>query len=394
MDPLAVLFAMCWVLFFPALWVMARFYPRVPGRVLFWTNQGFCVAPSRARSYFVCREMQRLGVDAEVLSFWEHLLGYKGLLPLNITLGQRTILIFRAMLAAVHSRAETIVAQAPLYDIISLVYLRFLYPRALRIWIDLDDWLFDVSMDGSGSTVTLRDTLPLQKIAATGVIVSSLPLETEMRKHFRRVEIMPTYPDAAMFRPDADAAMGRPDEKVIFSWTGTFLMKHVVSDIVFLARALNSLKSDKVIFHVVGDGHHIEEAREQVALVADRVDVRFLGWMDPERMPEYLNSIDVGLYCLRTIDNFAASKSPTKLFEYMACAKPTVSTNFGEARRFIDHGVTGFLAADLTEFAGCCSQLATDPKLRAAMGKNARKAIEQQHNISAGAERLKSILRL
>jgi glycosyltransferase involved in cell wall biosynthesis len=117
-----------------------------------------------------------------------------------------------------------------------------------------------------------------------------------------------------------------------------------------------------------------------------------LGWREPETMVQYYAGIDVGLYCLTVQNEFCKSKSPTKLFEYMACGKPSVSTNYGEAPRFIEHGVTGFLASDFDEFARCCAVLLNDRDLRLTMGRNARKQIESQYNIARGARMLQEIL--
>lgn len=392
-DVGAVLVMGCWVVLMPVFWIYARFFPRTPQRVLFWTNQGFNVAPSRVRSYFVCEEFQRQGGDARVLSFWEDILGYEGLLPIDVTLAQRTVLIFRAVLAAIHDRAAIIVAQAPLYDVIGLVCLKVLYPLSVSIWTDFDDWLFEVvSFDGSTESVNLRDVLPFHAFASRGCIVSSLPLQKEMARYFKRVEIIPTFPNARMFQPSTDLPQEGNAGRVTFSWTGTFLMKHVVSDIMFLLKVLDSLNDRRIVFEVVGDGHYFQEARERASEMAKNITVSFIGWMDPKEMPAYIAAIDVGLYCLTNRDRFAESKSPTKLFEYMACAKPTVSSNFGEAARFIDHGETGFLASEFDEFVECCRALVHDPNLRVSMGRNARAKIDHEYNISVGVKRLKDLI--
>ncbi len=391
-DVLFVIIMVGWIVSFPLLWIYARLFPRISDRVLFWTNQGFNLAPARVRSYFFCREFQRIGGDANVLSLWEDLAGYKGLADLKMSRGRRTILIFRAMLAAIHNRAGIVIAQVPLYDIVALAYLKILYPLGLTIWTDFDDWLFDTSMDGAGAGVNLRDIIPLHRASAKGCIVSSLLLQSEMRKHFRRVEIIPTFPDAALFHPGDNSRERNRNDTVVFSWTGTFLTEHNVEDVLFLAKVLDSLNDERVLFQVAGDGHYREQAKRGASELAEDLSVSFMGWIDPESMPDYLATIDVGLYCLISRTSYTASKSPTKLFEYMACAKPTVSTNYGEAARFVDHGETGFLASDFEDFAQCCSRLLDDPELRENMGRKARAKIEDEYNIRSGVRKLKEIV--
>jgi glycosyltransferase involved in cell wall biosynthesis len=388
-DLSSIILVTIWIVFFPALWLYACFYPRIPNRILFWSNEGFRVAPTRLRSYGFCREMRKLGVDAGVLSFWDHLAGYKGLIPFRTTLGYRTRLTLRAMMAAVRIRAGIIVFQRPFYEFMSILSLKVMYPRNLIMWLDVDDWIFDEPLTGAGTNITFRNMLAVYVPISEGCIVSSVRLEQEMKKYFAGVEIIPTFPDPTLFNA------GQPESKsdaVIFSWIGTLFMEQVKRDVLFLTEVLESLKDPRIIFQIVGDGQYMGELREKAEQIAQHIKVSFIGWVEPEAVPEYVRNADVGLYCLRTRNDFCASKSPTKLFEYMACGKPTVSTNFGEAKRFVEHGVTGFVASTKEDFAYCCSILVNDAQLRETMGRNARSKIESEYNISSAASKLEEIL--
>jgi len=291
------------------------------------------------------------------------------------------------MIMAIHGRAGILIAQRPFYDFLPLVALKALFPRSLRIWHDVDDWIFDYALDGR---INFRDTLPIHSFISDGCVVPSLHLYEEMKKYFHRVEIVPTYPDATLFHPSHHAS--RHDDAVVFSWTGTLFHEENLNDVLFLVEVLESLEDGRVILHIVGDGQFLQQARQRAEDMARFATVTFLGWKEPDTMPDYYAGIDVGLYALTTQNDFTGSKSPTKLFEYMACGKPTVSTNFGEAPRFIDHGITGFVATDLEDFAGCCSKLLNDPELRVSMGKSARAKIEEEYNISNGVEALREII--
>jgi len=384
--PSLVLLA-AWVVFLPILWVYARFFPRKRGRILFWTNEGFRVAPSRLRCYGFCSEMEKRGADATVLSFWDHIAHYKGLPPFEISLFRRILLLFNAMMAAIHARSGILLAQRPFYEFLPLLCLKLMYPFTLKIWTDVDDWIYDYSL---GSYITFRDTLPVHTVISEGCVVSSLNLEQEMQKYYQRVEVIPTFPDSSMFRPSMNSRPSR--NSVVCSWTGTLFMEMNLRDVIFLVEALELLKDSRAVLEIVGAGYFLEEARRQAGKIAKHASVSFLGWREPETMPDYYAGIDVGLYPLTTHDDFSRSKSPTKLFEYMACGKPTVATNFGEAPRFIEHGVTGFIASTVQEFANCCSTLLNDPELRKSMGQNARSRIESEFNISSAASRLNEIL--
>jgi glycosyltransferase involved in cell wall biosynthesis len=389
-DVSSIFLVTIWIVFFPALWIYARFFPRIPDRVLFWSNEGFRVAPTRVRCYGFCREMNKLGVDASVLSFWDHLAGYQGLIPFNTSLGYRTRLTLRAMMAAVRSRAGIMIFQRPFYEFMSVVSLKLMYPMALKIWIDVDDWIFDEPLTGPPANITFRNMVPLYVSVSQGCIVSSRRLDQEMKKYFHLVEIIPTFPDHTLFAPYE--SQDRERDAVTFSWIGTLFMEQVKRDVLFIMEALESLNDSRVVLEVLGDGRYMEETRKEGAQIAPELTVRFLGWRDPAAVPDYLRGVDVGLYTLTTHNDFCASKSPTKLFEYMASGKPSVCTDFGEAPRFIEHGINGFVASSVEEFSHCCAMLLNDRELRKRMGENARKKIETEYNLAAAAHRLGALL--
>jgi len=232
--------------------------------------------------------------------------------------------------------------------------------------------------------------LPLYSTIAEGCTVSSVRLEQEMRHHFKRTEIIPTFPDSHLFTKSEHRE--RPDGEVVFAWIGTLFMEQVSRDVLFLVEALESLKDSRATLSIVGSGRYLDETRRKAHQIAGHVKVIFVGWLEPDTIPGYLKSIDVGLYCLRTENVFCASKSPTKLFEYMACGKPSVCTNFGEAPRFVEHGVTGFIASDRDELARYCRMLLNDPELRRRVGENARRKIETEYNLGVAAAGLYSTL--
>jgi glycosyltransferase involved in cell wall biosynthesis len=79
---------------------------------------------------------------------------------------------------------------------------------------------------------------------------------------------------------------------------------------------------------------------------------------------------DIGICPLRDTQ-FSRSKSWIKALEYMARGMPVVASDVEPYRRFITHGVNGFLVKREHEWLGALSELASDDKLRAEMGANA-----------------------
>ncbi len=116
-------------------------------------------------------------------------------------------------------------------------------------------------------------------------------------------------------------------------------------------------------------------------------------WIDPDGIPEYLAGVDVGLLPLIQDTKFNKAKSPTKLFEYMGMAKPTIASDIGEAGNILRDQQTGFLAKDKKEFVSAMCRLAEDPQRRAEMGDRAREDAERYYSLEILGKRLADILR-
>ena len=106
----------------------------------------------------------------------------------------------------------------------------------------------------------------------------------------------------------------------------------------------------------------------------------------------YLDNVDCGLVPLLDKTRFNLSKSPVKLFEYMAKEKPVVASNVGEADFIIKDGYNGFLAASKNEFVAKMEQIVKNKVLAADMGVNARKTIEKEYSLSVLSEKVADIL--
>ena len=83
-----------------------------------------------------------------------------------------------------------------------------------------------------------------------------------------------------------------------------------------------------------------------------------------------LIDFDIGI-CPLLDTQFSRSKSWIKALEYMARGMPVVASDVEPYRKFITHGVNGFLVKREHEWLSALSELANDDKLRAEMGANA-----------------------
>ena len=187
------------------------------------------------------------------------------------------------------------------------------------------------------------------------------------------------------------------DGPVVFSWVGTIFQNFTRDNVLFVmeafAQACDRLgRRDGLRLDIVGGGDFFEAVRDaaQTRFAGYPVEVR--PWLAPEAVPDYLRSIDVGLYSLVEPSLFQESKSPTKIFEYYACAKPVVSTVFGEAQYFVKPERTGFLADTVEQYALAIVRMYQEPEARRAMGLEGRRLVEAGWNMDAACAALRAIV--
>jgi glycosyltransferase involved in cell wall biosynthesis len=82
--------------------------------------------------------------------------------------------------------------------------------------------------------------------------------------------------------------------------------------------------------------------------------------------------------------------SPLKVYEYMAAGLPVVASRVGPLEETIRNGTSGLLCppGDAAAFAAALMTLAEQPRLRAEMGREARRAVVSGHTWGAVAARI------
>jgi len=222
-------------------------------------------------------------------------------------------------------------------------------------------------------------------------IASSRFLEEFLLKFNKTVYYIPSGVDTELFKPSLN---GPSEDKIVFSWIGTFHKKEYIENIEFALDCFSLLRErySHTYFEIMGDGIYRNDL-EKIINQYDDQHILLKGWIDPDRVPEYLDTIHIGLLPVVSDTKFNQAKSPTKLFEYMAMAKPTVSSNIGEARYIIKDGENGFLAKTREEFAEKMQRLIEDSKLRQRLGENACQTVEKNYSLKVLGRELYEILK-
>jgi len=130
-------------------------------------------------------------------------------------------------------------------------------------------------------------------------------------------------------------------------------------------------QNPKLLYVIVGDGPYrglMEEACRRWR-IAERF--RFAGWVDYDRVPDYVNLADIVV-----MPSEAESQARVYL-EAQACARLLIASDIPGAREVIEDGETGLLfgKGDIDDLTAKTLLAASDPELRAKMGWRAHERV-------------------
>jgi glycosyltransferase involved in cell wall biosynthesis len=139
---------------------------------------------------------------------------------------------------------------------------------------------------------------------------------------------------------------------------------------------------------LAGYGRYEDEVKRRAA--EDR-RIRFLGWIDRERVMAEMAAADVILCPLDAANENYRIATPNRLLEAMSAARPVIATKGtlgGEMAEQIGCGLSIVWSAEA--FRGSVEKL-RDPRIREMMGGNGRSAAEKEYNWDVMRRRLLAI---
>lgn len=197
-----------------------------------------------------------------------------------------------------------------------------------------------------------------------------------------QIHVIPNGADLTTFGP------GEPDATLReqLGWTGRFVVLYAgvlgpSQALGQLIEAAAKLRDDqRLLFVLAGDG----QARDALETdVQDRglTNVRFLGQVTRDDVPQLLRSADVAAITLRKLPLFEET-IPAKLFEAMGCARPVVLAAPGVSAEIVRKAEAGITVAaeDPDEFAQAIMELAGDPALCMKLGRNGHNYVKEHFN--------------
>jgi glycosyltransferase involved in cell wall biosynthesis len=164
--------------------------------------------------------------------------------------------------------------------------------------------------------------------------------------------------------------------KTVAMYTGAHGRANALNQLLDAAELLSD--RNDIVIAFVGDGQQ-RRRLEDDARRRGLANVSFCGPQPKERMSECVNAADIGLAVLQRNPTFR-TVYPNKVFDYMACARPTVVAIDGAARALIcDEAKAGLYAEpeDSAGIATAIARLADDATLRRTLGENGRHWVER-----------------
>jgi glycosyltransferase involved in cell wall biosynthesis len=202
--------------------------------------------------------------------------------------------------------------------------------------------------------------------------------------------------DIDRFRPECGGrdirGMLGIDDTTVVGFVGTFGPWHGAPVLAEAARAV--IPTTNCHFLFVGDGD--QRAQTDSIVKASGVSATFTGRMPHEDVPAYLDACDILVSPhVPATDGSEYFGSPTKLFEYMAMAKPVVASRLGQIAEVIHDRENGLLVepGDATALARAIEKLAQDKSLRTRLGAAGRQTIIGQYTWRHNAARVFEAMR-
>jgi colanic acid biosynthesis glycosyl transferase WcaI len=179
--------------------------------------------------------------------------------------------------------------------------------------------------------------------------------------------------------------------KFVVSYIGTMGMAHGLETIISTAMQLQGTNPE-IAFLLLGEG---AEKEHIVALARERAlsNLRFIDQQPREKIPAYISASDVCLVLLKKADVFK-TVIPTKMLEFMSCARPVILGVDGQARSILEEARGGLVIEpeNAEALANAIRYLAANRELARELGRNGREYIVRNFSRRQTAEKYIRVL--
>jgi len=254
---------------------------------------------------------------------------------------------------------------------------------------------------GDGSSMLHRS---LAKIAgflyrrSDRIVVVTPAFEEHLVQHWRvpraKISVVENGVETGLFvsQPGTDERRElRAEGKFVVSYIGTMGMAHGLETIIAAALKLRD-SNPKIVFLMLGEG---AEKQRIITLARERNlhNLRFVDQQPREKIPSYICASDACLVLLKKTDLFK-TVIPTKMLEFMSCARPVILGVDGQARTILEEARGGLAIEPENSgaLANAVCYLATNRELAREMGRSGREYIVRKFSRRRTAEKYIRVL--
>ncbi len=211
----------------------------------------------------------------------------------------------------------------------------------------------------------------------------------------KKVFVLPNGVDTGKFYPDdlnrsaIQQKYGLVGKRVV-GFVGGLRWYHGVDILIDSARTVVGELHD-VHFLIVGDGPPRAGLEKQARDLGVADIITFTGSVPYLEVPAFINAMDVTVAPFPKLPDFHFS--PIKIFEYMAVAKPVVTTRYPDTESLIIDRYNGLLVEphDNHQLAGAILELMGDKDLRERLGAEGRRLMEEKYTWEGNARKIVEI---
>ena len=225
------------------------------------------------------------------------------------------------------------------------------------------------------------------------VVVVTPAFEDYLVEHWRvpreKIVVIENGVETQVFAPDAGIALRTElgvQGKFVVSYIGTMGMAHGLDTMIEAAAELQRSNSE-IVFLVVGEGAE----KERIIELAQRrglSNLRFVDQQPREKIPGYICASDACLVLLKKADVFK-TVIPTKMLEFMSCARPVILGVEGQAQIILEEARGGIVVEpeNSAALANALRYLAANREIGQRLGKNGREYIVRNFSRRQTAEK-------
>jgi glycosyltransferase involved in cell wall biosynthesis len=217
---------------------------------------------------------------------------------------------------------------------------------------------------------------------ANRIVVVTSAFKDHLMRYWKvpaeKISVVENGVETDVFRPDPATSEVRKqlnlEGRFLICYIGTMGNAHGLKTLIAAAEELQATLPS-AMFLLIGEGAEKEQI-VQLAAARGLTNIRFLDQQPRERIPTYVSAADLCLVMLKKTELFK-TVIPTKLLEYMACARPVICAVDGQARQIVEAADAGVFVdpENSAALAEAILNMSRCPDRRQQMGASGRRFI-------------------